>query len=466
MRKDGWQDVKAFYVSLPPDEREVLSRADAILDAAEGHDCELTFRKGDGLLLAHGAVDEGTFSSWLKVKWRHHRTYAYSFMRVVEQLAPYRKRLIAARVERSTLMTLASQPQRAEDLLARFETGTRLSLRQAKALIAGDGETPSADRRVQGGLKGLRKLHAAKGRHLPGLAARLEGLVKVIDEALAAPRLLKGALAEAVAVEARTARAELFNLCAFVHPPDVTAPKGRPEEFPPSTPWRAVTDVLYALGGVETWPAKDALEGWLRGTVLPTLRWAALDQGEVAAAEPDEVPAGPATRREAQQDSGCSPEDAATYLIPPGEACEGPYYDVKPTVGSDWVTAELSGGVWLDRKGRPVETVQSEMVVRIRPEDAVQAEEMLHKRRLSALSEGGSETAEETCRRFAATLASFLVCRQLIYVDEEGPAAAARNSVAEALWQRCMLKPVESHSTHESGTAATASQKRHAEVGG
>lgn len=425
-----------FYSDLLPNERRTLLLADEMLEAADGDDAELTFRKGDGLLLAHGAVNRGTFSAWLKAKWPHHRTYAYSFMKVAEQLAPYRLRLVEARVERATLLALAVQPQRAEELLTLFETGRRPSVGEAKVLISVDGASPT-EGTLQGGIKGLRKLHAAKGSHLQGLVTRLGRLVQVVEGALASPRLTKKALSESVAADARIACAELLNLCAFVHPADKAGRNVQAEEFVSGNPWKSTVDVLRILGEDHMWPPKTSMERWLRGWVLPTLRWAALNDGETLASS---VETETLTRpRDLQLDSRSTPapepRHGPVYLIPAEEVREGSRWEIKPSGTAVWTRATLSGGMWIDRHGEPLETA-SGVALRIPLESAAQAVQMVRERYERARISDGPEAAEDICRRLAAGLASIMVCGILIHIDEVGPAADIRGAVADDLWRR------------------------------
>ena len=282
-------EVAAFYASLGDGEQAALREADARINSAEGADASTTFQKGEALAAARDAVDPGTFSRWCAVRWAFHRTYAYSFMRVAERLAAHRDRLVEARVDRSTLMALASRPERAEALLAAFGGGRRPTFAEAKSLIAGDGsdaEAGAGGRTPEdvGGPRGLALLHAAKRRHVRDLAERLERIIAAVEAALAAPRVLKGELAAAINQEARWAQAELYSLCAFLEPASWDSTKPVPVPFRKDSGWDRAVRLLYELGGDEHWPPRQGMESWLRATVLPVLYWAARGDGPAPAA--------------------------------------------------------------------------------------------------------------------------------------------------------------------------------------
>lgn len=367
-------DVAAFYASLSSEERAALHHADARLDATEGTDTATTFEKGDALVAARDAVNESTFSKWCAVRWPYHRTYAYRFIRVAERLASHRERLVGARVDRSTLMALASRPERAEELLTAFEEGRRLTFAEVKALIAGDeaGQEPGscdADAEDTGGLHGLRLLYAAKRRHLKDLTGRLEGIIDAIEGALSAPRVLKGELAAAIKMEARWARAELYNLVTFLEPAPWDALKPTPVQFPKDSGWDRVARLLHDLGGDENWPPRQGMEEWLRGRVLPVLYWAARGEGS---ATPEAV-------------VGARPISAAD--------CNG-----EPFLGSpDPVDATAAT------------TDPAEAGVLLDPETTRNCASFLAFLRERFLEEGTPPgLVEETCRNAAAALASVL----------------------------------------------------------
>lgn len=289
-------ELAAFMETLAADERDVLQAADAQLDNAFGKDAESTFRKGEALIAARDGVPDRTFSTWCALRWPKHRTYAYPHINVAERLRSYRERLIDAGVLPSTLLVLGAHPDQAEALLELYQGKHRPTHQQGKALILGRADqsaedvVPPAD---PGGLAGLRRLHAAKKEHLTHVTERIERIIIAVEDALSAPRLLKGKLIDATMMEARWARAELYNLCAFIEPAPWDATKPEPVAFPKQSGWSNVVETLYDLGGQESWPPQSDLMHWLTSKVLPHLRWAARGEGEinpVAAAEAVRTP--------------------------------------------------------------------------------------------------------------------------------------------------------------------------------
>lgn len=268
-----------FYASLDPAEREAIGKSEAMLNGAEEGDVESTFVKGEAVRMARDAVSEGKFAHWCRVRWRKHRTYAYDHLRVVEHLTHLRARIVRARIQPSVVLALASCPDRAEEIVLRFEDGERPSVSSIRAMLAAaDQSTEQKDLEELGGIRGLERLHAAKRRRLQALVERLEGIVAAVEATLPPPaggRVLKGALAYAIVREARHARLELLDLCAALEvSPDDPATL-RPAPFIEGSRWREVSDVLYEIGGAESWPPATRLEAWLREKVLPLLAWAA-----------------------------------------------------------------------------------------------------------------------------------------------------------------------------------------------
>lgn len=323
--KTGMTELERFYSGLEQGQADALRASDQQLDAVEEKDAEGTFRKGDALLLAHAAVPEGCFLEWCALRWPRHRSYAYAFMRVAELLAQHRARLVRAGVARSSLLELAKKPEMAEVVAAAYEAGPRPTVAKVKVMIGtaravpGTDDVSSAD---VGGLRGLKLLHAAKRGHLRDFASRLERMIAAIEDALAAPRVLKGELAAAINMEARWAHAELRNLCAFIEPAPWDTSKPAPVPFPKGSGWDRTMRLLYELGGSEQWPRKEAMADWLRQAVLPLLEWAARDGAApcdgAAAAEQEE----PLSHESA--DCGPAAEEGAFPGVPAGAAEQPP----------------------------------------------------------------------------------------------------------------------------------------------
>lgn len=276
-------ELAKFYSTLSHDQRQALEAADTNLQAVFGKDTESTFRKGETLIVAREAVPDRTFSKWCALRWPGHRTYAYPHINVAERLQPYRTRLIDAGVLPSTLLVLGSHPEQVEALLDLYRGSPQPTHQQGKALILGR-PVPSGDSGSAGdigGIAGLRLLHAAKKDCLSDLVDRLERMIREVEDALKSPRLLKGKLVAAILQEARWARAELYNLCAFIEPGAGDRSKPMPVRFLDGCGWAQVVDMLYDLGGEESWPSQSDLRHWLTHRVLPTLLWAARAEGDI-----------------------------------------------------------------------------------------------------------------------------------------------------------------------------------------
>ncbi|WP_152529502.1 hypothetical protein [Aliihoeflea sp. 2WW] len=450
----GKAEVDRFYESLDERERAAVLKGDEQLEAAEGTDTEITFVKGEALLSVHTSVSVGTFSKWCSVRWAYHRSYAYKYMRVARRLSGFRRRIVAAQVERATVMELASKPEKVEELLAIFEAGRRLTFAKAKAIIAAGGPDQGQVEggAEQGGPKGIRRLHAAKRSHIPELAGRLEGIVRSIEDALAAPRVQKGSLARKVVMEARQARAEFFNLCSFVHAPDATEAKRGPIEFPVGSRWRQVTNVLYDLGGIDLWPAKKDLAAWLHEMVLPPLRWAA--RAEEPATDLDQVSdvdagrlAGGPTKKQAP--SPTSDE----YDLLMSDAGEGDACEILTSASSEWMHATPLAGFWIDAEGRTMAAINSRAVRRVPREDISKAVEFLVFLRQHFISRGTSPAeTDEACRQTADVLSDLMVCGRRVE-ELPGPSSRLRAQVATALVWRARRESGHPVSQTGSGSA-------------
>lgn len=340
-----------------------------------------------------------------------------------------------ARVDRSTLMALASRPERTEKLLATFEGGRRLTLAEAKALISGEEASPGTETGNDelGGIAGLQRLHAAKRRRLPDITGRMVSIVASIETALTVPRLVKSALVREIFPEARRARLELLSICGSVEPPYDRARTVLPD----GSRWRVVEGVLYDLGGIESWPSREQLVRWLHDKVLPTLRWAA---GEEAAGPghgtshnpPSSPPAAPLPASLEADESGETGEGSASYELKLDDASENVPYELRVSPDADWTMAMLSGAEWRDAEGDVLRTTEG-AALRIPSADTVKGERFLAWITRIALLRGTAEdVADESRRKSAEVLADLMVCGRPVR-ESPGTSPRARALVAAAL---------------------------------
>ena len=162
-----------------------------------------------------------------------------------------------------------------------------------------------------------------------------------------------GQVAEKIVRDARWAHLVLLNLCAFIEPVDLTHGKTRAVPFPEESVWHGVAEILFDLGGPEKWPRIGALEPWLRGKVLPTLRWAA--RGEDAGLS--EIRDATGQIVEAERSSSLAPgtdisAEDESYLLPSNFAFDGETYEVTSEHAPGWQEATLKDGAWTSEGGQ------------------------------------------------------------------------------------------------------------------
>jgi hypothetical protein len=418
-------DAAAFYASLEPAEREPIEKSDEMLDGAEEGDTESTFVKGDAVKLAYDSVGEGKFTEWCRLRWKKHRTYAYDHLRVVEKLGPLRARIVRARMQPAAVLALGSHPDRAEEILRSFETGERPSVAWVKAMLA-DPDGAAGDREVAeaGGIRGLERFHAAKRRRLRELVGRLEDVIAAIEAALAPAaergRVFKSALAEEIVLPSRHARLELLNLCAVLEPNPHDVATLRSAGFAEGSRWGQVSELLYEIGGAESWPPAVGLEPWLRDRVLPLLKWAARGDEKGKAKSRGNAASHRARHRdEPERSLRVSGDPAESHAEPvggPGEFPPGEDADAQPGDPYDRATATRFD------------------------EDSIRgAAAVLSSLRPDVGNDRAAAAAvDQIFRRTATAIADLMICGKQVH-ESPGPAADERGRLAELLFRGSLV---------------------------
>jgi hypothetical protein len=415
-------DAAAFYASLEPAEREAIEKSDEMLDGAEEGDTESTFVKGDAVKLAHDSVGEGKFTEWCRLRWKGHRTYAYDHLRVVEKLGPFRVRIVRARMQPATVLGLASHPDRAEEVLRQFDKGERPSVARVRAMLADPDDAVSGHEAAEaGGIRGLERFHAAKRHRLRELVGRLEEVIAAIEAALASAaeggRVFKGALAEAIVIPSRHARLELLNLCAVLEPDLHDAAALRSAGFAEGSRWGQVSELLYEIGGAESWPSAVGLEPWLRDRVLPLLKWAARGDEEGKAKS-----RGNAIMRNARHGnqpgklSRGSDEPAEIEAADPGTLLQKEDADARPSEPEDNARTTRFD----EDSIRRVASVLS----RLRPDVGT--------------DRAAGPAVDQVFHRTATAIADLMVCGKQVH-ESPGPDADERGRLAELLFRGSLI---------------------------
>jgi hypothetical protein len=162
---------------------------------------------------------------------------------------------------------LAASPDHLPQVLAELEAGQRLNVKQVVAIIGGEKDVPASDLPNAGGIAGLRANAQAKLK--PGISdfARNVAEIMVHIETALAParegkRVLKGQRADKIERLARLTRFPLENVALFVELNPGNSAASQVVRFPEGSKWREVTELLWILGGRESWP-RDDLAIWL-----------------------------------------------------------------------------------------------------------------------------------------------------------------------------------------------------------
>ncbi|MDX8464617.1 hypothetical protein RFM26_02820 [Mesorhizobium sp. VK23B] len=222
------------------------------------------------------------FERWSKQACRLTRRGAGNYIAVHNNLRAHRKILVDCSVPAAAMYALAAaEAETVASVVADFKAGKRPTVREIRALVSGDTQKAQPDPADIGGADGLRALARAKAQNgVPVLIERLKGMLSDIQEALEphfeGKKVAKGVLITKLEHLARRARSELQNLALFVEPNSRSSDTWRvhPTIFPNGSPWEAVSQVLFKLGGREEWPDANDLGAWLVTDVVPAIEFA------------------------------------------------------------------------------------------------------------------------------------------------------------------------------------------------
>lgn len=279
------QDLRSLAEKLGVAESDMpqLEEHSSVIFGMRRRRAEDVFEFGKHLVAISLMFPDQNFDRWVPVAYDMSGKHAGNFIRVYETLGRHRTAMVRARLVASALFTLAGQPDdKVEAVLAVFESGRRLTVEQIKAMLRDEDEPaePEVNMADIGGTAGITGL--AKARLKTGTSAlmgRLNEIIADIEEALEplsrGKRVMMGALADIIETKVRYARGELAGLILPVVP-DLKGSRGNVYQvpLPVGTGWRSIMEILYKLGGRESWVKGHDLGPWLRDEVIPALRWA------------------------------------------------------------------------------------------------------------------------------------------------------------------------------------------------
>src|SRR5690606_933360 len=158
-------------------------------------------------------------------------------------LKDHKTRLIQARVPATVMGKLASSPGHLQQVLAEFEAGQRLTVKEVGAIIGGERDVPAEDLPNAGGIAGLRANAQAKLKL--GISEFVQTVAEIIGHieialvpAHEGKRVLKGQLAEKIERLARLARFQLENVALFVELNPGNSAASQVIRFPDGSKWR------------------------------------------------------------------------------------------------------------------------------------------------------------------------------------------------------------------------------------
>lgn len=348
--------------SLDKAERDRIAEIEAKIRQLGRATTDQMFILGEHLDDAASILKDQTFAQWVKTRFDMTDRHARTIRNVHRHLGHVRAACVRHEIKPTVLYHLVAADRSVVDaVVASFERGERLKVREVKALVDGaarDGEDGGDEAAVapgdRGGLKGLKGLAASKqARQIKSVRAALALIGKEVEAALEpasrGKRVLKGKLADAIMATARLAERELIELILDIEVDSLAGSQTMRHVRLPETRWQDVLSMLGTLaGGAESLPRNGELTPWLTNEVLPLIAFAlegedrkrlAADVSTAAGADIDTDP-----DEEAQTDEAPA-TDAAAEAGPKGRAIRRRDADAGQADGTQPDADELSDPV-------------------------------------------------------------------------------------------------------------------------
>jgi hypothetical protein len=288
---------------------------------------------------------------------------AWNYMSVSRCLSQYRADLIDADIGQTVLYQLARAPEALiRIVIDTYHGGERLGVAAVKRMVddaLGIEKKPKASAIDVGGLCGIRRAAMEKLRaDSAELIAAIKRILVALDVALKplrdGKRVNKGALADAITGDCRTAHRLIRGLAAPFDGRDF----GKP---PVKTGWGAAQVLLDQMGSEGNWPTRTAFEPWLTETVLPTLRF--IVDGK-AAATPDIAAEAPQVAQIGLEPTDATPEPVAAVEPESVETQDPERSEAKILAGLQFESASIDVEAWrmaralrIERSGPRVATI-------------------------------------------------------------------------------------------------------------
>ncbi|NDV88938.1 hypothetical protein GTW51_19830 [Aurantimonas aggregata] len=203
---------------------------------------------------------------------------AENWLKVHNKFASRRAEILRCSVTPTVLIALLpATDEQVDTVLASFDAGKRLKVREVNALVRAGLESVAAST-ARGGSKGLRSLGAARlGRQQKTVTAALKAIRQMVASALeaaATKRLEKGKLVKDVLPVARVAHAELTEMVCDIDPRSLSGSASLRHLPVEDEAWAEVLELLDTMTTAEDWPEATGLKAWLSGKVMSLLAFA------------------------------------------------------------------------------------------------------------------------------------------------------------------------------------------------
>ena len=184
---ERWTSSDYADLGLEPAKLKTLEDCASAIATIGRRTTEQTFTIGEQLHIAAGLIENRTFGKWVSSACEITRQHALTLINIATRLEDHKERLVEARVAPTTMGVLAANLDCVETVLAEFEDGRRLTVKQVKAIAGVSGAEPktAADLVNMGGIAGLRNLARAKANiGISQFADRLAAMIHDIEQAL------------------------------------------------------------------------------------------------------------------------------------------------------------------------------------------------------------------------------------------------------------------------------------------
>ncbi|MCQ8782916.1 hypothetical protein [Mangrovibrevibacter kandeliae] len=263
--------------TLEPEPRAIVLSSAAVVDGIARKTAENTFDLGEAFEAMAGAIpDEKDWKVAVPQLCRLSSKTADNWRAVHKKLGRWREAMIRNQVTPTVLVRLtAASPEQVEQVIAAFEAGKPMKVREVEDMVKGVGATAGTGAVQAGGLKGLKAQALAKvARQTKDVVAGLKliraALIEALEAAAGEKRLKKGELVDALAPIAKQVHRDLTELLCDIDPASLVGGLALRHQKAPDERWEGVLALLYRLGG-DRWAEATALKAFVEDEVLPML---------------------------------------------------------------------------------------------------------------------------------------------------------------------------------------------------